>query len=110
MEEGITFFHKKLGFDMAEKIALHNQTEYFPVRVNNTALYLGLVIDTHQSGFKSRLILNTDDCLKDYHQLKTAGVNFNTPPEYMPIGLAAEFNDDYGNQYILLEERDYNEL
>lgn len=110
MEEGIRFFNHKLGFDVADTITLNQQTNYTPVKVNNSDTYLGLVVDTQRSGFKARIILNTDDCLKDYHQLKTAGVCFNKQPEYLDIGLAAEFNDDYGNEYILLEERNYNDL
>jgi len=73
-------------------------------------LYLGMVLDKENRGFKTQIILNTDDCLKEYHNLKTAGIDFIDQPQYLAIGLAAEFNDDYGNQYILLEERNYNEI
>lgn len=110
MEEGIRFFNDKLGFDVSARIMLNDETHYTPIQINNSDMYLGLVVDKKNQGFKTRIILNTDDCLKDYHNLKTAGVCFNKQPEYLGIGLAAEFNDDYGNQYILLEERDYNEL
>ena|ERR1700712_726917 len=110
MEEGIRFFNDKLGFAVADKVVLNNETHYTPIQVNNSDLYLGLVVDTENEGFKARIILNTDDCLKDYHNLKTAGIRFNKQPEYLDAGLAAEFNDEYGNQYILLEERNYNEV
>lgn len=54
------------------------------------------------------IILNTDDCLNDYHSLKTAGVNFHNEPQYLPIGLGAEFSDPLGNHYLLIEERIYS--
>ena len=109
MENGIRFFNDKLGLKIADQIVLDNQTPYLPIQMNSDDLYLGLVVDKENQGFKTRIILNTSDCLKDYHQLKSAGICFNKQPEYLAIGLSAEFNDDYGNQYILLEERNYNE-
>ncbi|MEO6523076.1 MAG: VOC family protein [Mucilaginibacter sp.] len=109
MENGIRFFNDKLGLKVADQIMLDNQTPYLPIQMNSADLYLGLVVDKDNMGFKTRIILNTTDCLKDYHQLKAAGICFNKQPEYLAIGLSAEFNDDYGNQYILLEERNYNQ-
>jgi predicted enzyme related to lactoylglutathione lyase len=107
IEQGVHFFTKKLGFEAMDKIEV-DQTDYVPVQVNG--LYLGVTLDKDNIGFKTRVILNTDDCLKDYYNMKTAGIDFNDQPKYLPIGLAAEFNDSYGNEYILLEERDYNEI
>lgn len=107
IEQGLQFFKQKLGFEIMEKIELNN-ADYFPIRING--MYLGLTLDKENTGFKTRVILNTDDCLKDYHNMKTAGVDFKTQPQYLAIGLAAEFSDTYGNHYILLEERNYNEI
>jgi len=110
MEEAIGFFTGKLGFSLAGETVLNDDAGYTAMQVNNTETYLNLQLDKHNSGFKTRIILNTDDCLKDYHDLKTKGINFKEQPQYLTIGLSAEFNDNYGNQYVLLEERNYNEL
>lgn len=110
MEEAVGFFTKKLGFNTAANAEPDKQTLQVPIRINNADQYLNLVVDKDKNGFKSRIILNTDDCLKDYHDLKTQGIDFKDQPQYLSAGLYAEFNDNYGNEYVLLEERNYNEL
>ena len=57
----------------------------------------------------SEVIINTDDCLRDYHQLKMAGIKFEKKPGYSLYGLEATFIDDHGNNYKLLEKRDYSD-
>ncbi len=55
------------------------------------------------------ITFNTDNCLRDYHQLKSAGVKIEQIPRYTTRGLEVIFSDDYGNHYLLLEKRDYSE-
>jgi hypothetical protein len=110
MEEGVRFFNEKLGFNVNEEIMLDDELTCTPVQLNNAELCIGLVEDKQNTGFKTRIVLATDDCLKDYHNLKLAGVSFEKQPRYLSNGLSAEFSDSYGNQYVLLEERNYNEL
>ena len=52
---------------------------------------------------------NTDNCLRDYHQLKSAGIKIEQIPRYTTRGLEVIFSDTYGNYYLLLEKRDYSE-
>ena len=110
IEDALEFFITKLGFKMASKIRFDDDTDCTLIQINNEEQFLGLMEDPNGAGFKSKIILSTDDCLKDYHSLKMAGVIFENQPRYLQIGLAAEFLDDCGNQYTLLEERNYNEL
>ena len=107
MEAGVDFFKNKLGFEVVNKGTI-NEMDYTVIKVDD--LFLSVTVPEQDAGFKTRLILNTDDCLKDYHHLKAAGIIFKTEPQYLTVGLAAEFNDDYDNQYILLEERNYNDV
>ncbi|MBW4891690.1 hypothetical protein KXQ82_18340 [Mucilaginibacter sp. HMF5004] len=107
IEDGVSFFKNKLGCTTMDIMILNN-TAYQLMQING--ICLALTVDETNSGAKTRVIFNSDDCLKDYHNLKSTGIAFNTPPQYLPIGLAAEFNDDYGNEYVLLEERNYNDL
>jgi hypothetical protein len=55
------------------------------------------------------ITFNTDNCLRDYHQLKSIGVKIEQIPRYTNRGLEVIFSDDYGNHYLLLEKRDYSE-
>ena len=48
-------------------------------------------------------VLATDDCHGDYALLTARGVHFSTPPEEMPWGISALFQDLYGNSYNLLQ-------
>jgi len=55
------------------------------------------------------IVINTDDCLRDYHHLNASGIKFSRAPRYTPNGLEVVFVDAYGNKYTLLEKRDYSE-
>jgi catechol 2,3-dioxygenase-like lactoylglutathione lyase family enzyme len=50
-------------------------------------------------------VFNTDDCKKDYDEMKSRGVKFVAEPEDKPYGIEALFEDLYGNMYSLLELR-----
>jgi hypothetical protein len=56
------------------------------------------------------ILVNTDDCLRDYHLLNIAEIRFAGKPKYTSNGLEATIIDDYGNRYTLLEKRDYSEI
>jgi hypothetical protein len=56
------------------------------------------------------IIVNTDDCLRDYYNLRKAEeITFYSKPKYLPEGLAFEVSDKWGNGYILLENRNYTD-
>jgi hypothetical protein len=55
------------------------------------------------------IIINTDNCLRDFHQLKNAGIQIVKAPKYTTTGLEAVFADNYGNKYVLVEKRDYSD-
>jgi hypothetical protein len=56
-----------------------------------------------------KLIINTTDCLQDYHHLELKGISIVTKPHYVPEGLAFEISDYWNNRYIFLEKRDYTD-
>ncbi|MEO6850787.1 MAG: hypothetical protein ABI203_03510 [Mucilaginibacter sp.] len=62
-----------------------------------------------KSAEHTEVVVNTDDCLRDYHQLSIAGIKFEKTPGYTMYGLETKFTDEYGNKYKLLEKRDYSE-
>jgi catechol 2,3-dioxygenase-like lactoylglutathione lyase family enzyme len=52
-------------------------------------------------------VVRTDDCRGDYEKFKSRGVKFLSPPEELPWGVSAVFEDLYGNQHNLLELREF---
>lgn len=53
------------------------------------------------------IVIHTNDCIEKYCLLKSKGVSFKHSPAYFPEGLKAEFTDNFGNRYSLLELRKY---
>ena len=50
-------------------------------------------------------VLETDDCHRDYEELKAKGVTFVREPKEMPYGIEALMQDDSGNFYSLTQRR-----
>ena len=48
-------------------------------------------------------MFQTDDCRKEYETLSAKGVKFLGPPQEVPWGIQAIFEDLYGNQFGMLE-------
>lgn len=109
INEQINFFTGRLGFTVSEKKIIYEDAECKVIETGGSNIFFVLVEKNVSPDAKSCIILNTDDCLNDYHMLKTNGVVFFNEPQYQPIGLAANFGDTCGNKFLLLEERNYNE-
>lgn len=54
---------------------------------------------------KKPITINTSDCLKSCFQLSAYGLKTINQPYYTDDGLAAEVLDQFGNHFILMEER-----
>ena len=50
-------------------------------------------------------VLDTDDCRRDYEELKAKGVEFVREPKEMPYGIEALMRDDSGNFYSMTQRR-----
>ncbi len=57
------------------------------------------------SGVMGGGVLATDDCKRDYEDLKAKGVEFAREPKEMPYGIEAVFKDDSGNFFSLTQRR-----
>jgi hypothetical protein len=57
----------------------------------------------------NKLIIDTSDCLQEYHQMALKGIIIITKPYYLPEGLAFEISDYWNNRYTLMEKRDYTD-
>jgi hypothetical protein len=77
---------------------------------NNYVLVPGRSMISINQGTGQPIIVNTDDCLRDYHQLQGIGVKIEQTLRYSTRGLEFIISDSYDNRYLLLEKRDYSEL
>lgn len=50
-------------------------------------------------------VFETDDCRRDYEELKAKGVAFMREPKEMPYGIEATMRDDSGNRYSMTQRR-----
>jgi catechol 2,3-dioxygenase-like lactoylglutathione lyase family enzyme len=57
-----------------------------------------------QIGAYPGFVLKTDDCRKDYEELKAKGVQFTSEPAEMPWGISADLTDKYGYVHNLVED------
>lgn len=102
LEQAVTFFRDFLELEVATEPLAD-----IVVKLNDeTFLHLS---DQPHPEQTDEIYLHTKDCIAQYCSLKAKGVVFKQAPTYMPQGLMAEFTDDYGNRYFLLEPRQYNE-
>jgi catechol 2,3-dioxygenase-like lactoylglutathione lyase family enzyme len=108
VEKQVSFFCDGLGFEVCGKKNFFPGRESILLRTDNPDVFIAVVGDNNPDYPKNLIILSSHDCLSDYHTLKLAGVVFHNEPQYLPVGLGAEFCDPAGNHYLLLEERSYH--
>ena len=108
LEKQVSFFNEGMGFEICGKKNFFPDQESILLRTDNPDIFIAVVKDINREYGKSLIILSSHDCLSDYHALKLAGVVFYNEPQYLPVGLGAEFCDPSGNHYLLLEERSYH--
>jgi predicted enzyme related to lactoylglutathione lyase len=58
-----------------------------------------------QTGGRVAFFLATDDCRRDFERMRAAGVRFVREPTAADFGVAAVFEDLYGNKWDLVESR-----
>jgi predicted enzyme related to lactoylglutathione lyase len=110
IERQASFFAENLGFEVYNKRNMLTNQECIIMKTTSPDIFILITNDTGYDYKKCRIVVNTDDCLNDYHTLKSAGIHFYNEPQYMPIGLGVEFMDPSGNRCLLIEERSYNNL
>jgi len=109
LKKQVDFFTVKLGFVIQEENSLFNDAPCIVLKGENAQPSLVIAKGAPENTFNNLIVLNTDDCLREYHKLHEAGINFCSEPQYIPLGLGAEFLDPAGNRFLLLETRKYAE-
>jgi predicted enzyme related to lactoylglutathione lyase len=104
-----TFFVKSLGFEHKGELEIWPNIHCKLLSNNDSDIHIAIIPDRSILNSKAVVIFNTENCLKQYHEMAKNGVSFNHKPHYVSAGMTAEFTDKEGNQFILLEERSYTE-
>lgn len=114
-DEAIEFYTQKLPFELVEDTRLTESKRWVLVRPQNSngfCLLLGKAVNEeqkksvgNQSGGRVFLFLNTDDFWRDFHQMKSVGIEFVREPSEEVYGTVAVFKDLYGNLWDLIENR-----
>lgn len=106
LNDAWAFYANCLGM-VTEPTMLHGEEKGILVKADEeTNIFLSERKHQNQT---NKIVLNSDDCLEDYCRLKSRGVIFKKTPSYLSEGLSVEFSDPYGNNFTILEQRNYNE-
>jgi predicted enzyme related to lactoylglutathione lyase len=113
------FYTEKLGFEVHEDVSLGSfrWLTVAPKAQLDTLIVLmpiasGPTFNEESAEALRRLVqggalgggvLATDDCERDYQELKQRGVEFLREPKQVPYGLEALFRDDSGNLFSLTQ-------
>ncbi len=114
-DEAIAFYTEALGFTLIEDVQLSETKRWVrvaPPGAKETALLLAQAVKEeekqaigYQSGGRVFLFLQTDDFERDYAAFQKAGVTFLEEPRYEAYGTVAVFQDLFGNQWDLIENK-----
>ena len=112
-DEAIDFYVNKAGFDLLTDNDFGDGMRWVTVAPSkeNDAAIVFVKADTEikrarvgsQAGEHVFLVVETDDCLRDYKRMKEKGVSFVSEPKHVSWGIEAVFEDLYGNQLDLLQ-------
>ena len=112
-DEAIHFYTQKLKFDLIEDTPLTDKKRWVlvsPRGSNGTKLLLAKADspgqESHignQTGGRVFLFLHTDDFWRDYHEMKSQGIQLHEEPREEPYGTVVVFSDLYGNKWDLVE-------
>ena len=104
-ETSLKFFVDMPGFKVGEKIEI--QGKQCPVLQLNSGDFMMLI--EREEIEADTIVVKTDDCLRDYYLFSKKKISNLTKPRYVDRGLELCFSDPSGNQFVIIEERDYTE-
>ncbi len=115
-DDAIAFYTEKLNFQLIDDTDLGGGKRWVqisPPNANGTNILLAKASNEQQSqsvgnqaGGRVFLFLQTNDFWRDYHQMKTQGVEFTEEPREEAYGTVVVFKDLYGTKWDLLELKD----
>ncbi|GBG06672.1 glyoxalase [Paenibacillus agaridevorans] len=116
-DEAIAFYRDKAGFELLADNEFGGGMRWVslaPSRECQTAIVLVLADSEEkrarvgsQVANHVNLVIQTDDCRRDYEVMKAAGVKFFGEPNEVPWGVEVVFEDLYGNRFDLLQHNGF---
>lgn len=112
-EEAKKFYVDQLGFEVAEDNLLGDYRWLLVRAPDNKEVSINLEIAKtneqkalvgHQGGGQPLFSISTDNCKRDYAEMKQRGVKFEGEPEEMPYGTGVMMHDLYGNKIYLNQD------
>jgi predicted enzyme related to lactoylglutathione lyase len=112
-EEAKKFYVEQLGFEVAEDKRLGDYRWLLIRAPDNRDVSINLEIAKtgeekalvgHQGAAQPLFSVSTDDCKRDYVELKQRGVKFQGEPKVMPYGTGVMMQDLYGNKIYLNQD------
>lgn len=112
-EQARRFYVEQLGFEVAEDKKLGGYRWLLVKAPGNDEVCLNLEIAKteeekalvgRQAAAQPLFSILTDDCRRDYMDLKRRGVKFEGEPKTMPYGTGVLLQDLYGNKIYLNQE------
>jgi catechol 2,3-dioxygenase-like lactoylglutathione lyase family enzyme len=107
------FYVEKLGFEVAEDKRLGDYRWLLVKAPDNPEFSINLEIARtdeekalvgRQAAAQPLFSISTDDCRRDYQELKERSVRFEGEPAVMPYGTGVMLQDLYGNRIYLNQE------
>lgn len=103
-------FINTLEFVHIGELALNDDLKGIMIQSSHKDITFCLLQADHTQFNLYTLLINVEDCLKTSHYLKNHQLEQVCSPAYTTSGLMATFKDFEGNDFIFLEERDYQSL
>ena len=112
-EEAKRFYVEQLGFEVAEDSLLGDYRWLLVRASDNREFSINLemartneekVLVGRQGAGQPLFSISTDDCMRDYSELRRRGVKFDGNPNVMPYGTGVIMQDLYGNKIYLNQD------
>ncbi|MFV2047373.1 VOC family protein [Metabacillus sp. YM-086] len=116
-DEAIDYYVNKLGFVLLTDNSFGEGMRWVTVAPSRESGTPIVFVEADNDEKKARvgsqaaehvfLVIETNDCLREYHIMKEKGVRFLGEPQEMPWGTEVVFEDLYGNRFDLLQVKSY---
>lgn len=116
-DDAIRFYKEKLGFELLANNDFGNGKRWVAVAPSNNNETSIVLVETDSDEKLNRLgsqvanhvllVIHTDDCHRDYEQMKAKGVHFIGEPKSVPWGIEVVFEDLYGNRFDLVQHNGF---
>ena len=102
-DRSLAFYSDKLGFKLVTDQPFDDKQRWIELRIGSAETRFVLFrMDTGASpGSPFNGALACDNVQKTYDELKSRGVEFDSPPQEQPWGTFAVMRDPDGNQFVL---------